>query len=59
MTATRDPLVATLDGHFEALKLVLPPATQPGLLGEAARLLPVGIRDHIPSSYLTALGFKV
>src|SRR5205807_1078657 len=43
-------VVATLDGHFEALKLVLP-ATQPGLIGEAARLLPAGIRDHIPSSY--------
>jgi hypothetical protein len=42
-----------------AIDLDLPEATQPGRLGEAYRFLPPAIGDHIPSRYLTALGFKL
>jgi hypothetical protein len=32
--------------------------TQPGRLGQGYRFLPPGIGDHLPSRYLTALGFS-
>jgi triacylglycerol lipase len=37
----------------------VPAATQPGLLGEAYRFLPPGIGDHLPSRYLSALGYTL
>ena len=39
-------------------RLELPPKIQPGEYAELFRRLPAVIRDHIPVSYLTALGVK-
>jgi triacylglycerol lipase len=45
---------------FQTLRTAaVPAATQPGLLGEAYRFLPPGIGDHVPSRYLSALGYKL
>ena len=52
-------LQGTRDLLHAAINLDLPEATQPGRLGQAYRFLPPGIGDHIPSRYLTALGFKL
>lgn len=54
---------AVLNGIRDQLHAALtfdpPAATQPGRLGQAYRFLPSGIGDHIPSAYLTALGFSL
>jgi hypothetical protein len=59
------PFVAhtVLDGIRTWLRTLgpgrLPAAAQPGRLGRVIRVLPPGIRDHLPAAYLRALGVSL
>lgn len=51
-------LQAIRDRLHAAVTFDPPAATQPGVLGQAYRFLPPDIGDHLPSRYLSALGFS-